>query len=145
MVRSLLGTGDEHPPQAISLGAYLYEPDAAILAAGLTATVAAEHELAAITPGIGYLTGDRVIADAALAGFAIREVLPLDKRRLRAPRQRNIGRLEIKKRGIDTDIEKLRQELRLSGERAATLVLLPRGGHATAILAERISHPTPAS
>ncbi len=146
VLRSIVGLGDEHPPQARSLGAYLYEPDAALLAAGLTATVAAEHQLAAITPGVGYLTGDRVLADAALAGFAVREVLPLDQRRLRALlRERNIGRLEIKKRGVDTDIEKLRQELRLSGEHAATLILLPRAGHATVVLADRMSNPTPAS
>ena len=75
---------DEHPPHAASLGEYLYEPDAAVLAAGLTATLAEQHDLAAITPGIGYLTGDQVVADPALAGFAIRDVLPFDRRRMRA-------------------------------------------------------------
>jgi len=40
--------------------------------------------------------------------------------------------------GVDVDIEKLRQELRPSGDQAATLVLLPRAGHPTAILAERM-------
>jgi hypothetical protein len=137
--RTILGTDDEHPPQAAALGEYLYEPDAAVLAAGLTATLAAEHDLTAISPGIGYLTGDRIVRDAALAGFAVRDVLPLDRRRLRAAlRQRGVGRLEIKKRGVDTDIEKLRHEMRLSGDSAATLILLPRAGHPTAILAERI-------
>ncbi|HVU41008.1 MAG TPA: class I SAM-dependent methyltransferase [Xanthobacteraceae bacterium] len=137
--RTILGVADEHPPHAASLGEYLYEPDAAVLAAGLTATLAAEHALAAITPGVGYLTGDRLVTDAALAGFAIRDVLPLDRRRLRAAlRAHGIGRLEIKKRGVDVDIEKLRQELKLSGDSAATLILLPRAGHPTAIVAERI-------
>ncbi|HEY4308502.1 MAG TPA: class I SAM-dependent methyltransferase [Pirellulales bacterium] len=139
-VRSITGAGDEHPPKADALGQYLYEPDAAVLAAELTADLAAEHDLAAITYGIGYLTGDRVLADPALAGFAIHEVLPLDRRRLRAVmRERRIGRLEIKKRGVDIDIEKLRQELKLSGDHSATLVLLPRDGHPTAIVAERLS------
>jgi len=138
-VRTLVGRGDERLPLAKELGQYLYEPDAAVLAAGLTATLAAEQELAAITPGIAYLTADHVVADPALACFAVRELLPLDKRRLRAVlRERLIGRLEIKKRGVDVDIEKLRRELRLEGDNMATLVLLPYAGRPTALLAERI-------
>jgi hypothetical protein len=138
--RSVIGGASDDVPIADSLGAYLYEPDAAVLAAGLTATLAEEHNLAAITPAIAYLTGDRPIVDAALACFQIDEVLPFDLRQLRgALRQRQIGRLEIKKRGVACEPERLRRELKLAGDAAATLIVLPIRGRPTAILAQRAS------
>jgi len=137
--RSVVGAASDEVPAAGSLGEYVYEPDTAVLAAGLTATLAAEHQLAAIAPSIAYLTGDRPIADAALACFRIDEVLRFDVRQLRgALRQRQIGRLEIKKRGVACEPERLRRELKLAGDATATLVVLPIRGRPTAILAQRV-------
>jgi len=137
-VRSIVGQAGDELPVAAALGQYLYEPDAAVLAAGLTATLAEEHSLSAITPGIAYLTADRTVVDLALASFRVREVFPFDIRKLRgALRERNIGRLEIKKRGVACQPETLRHELKLAGDAAATLILLPIAGRSMAILAER--------
>jgi len=138
-VRTIVGRAAEEPSLAPSLGAYIYEPDAAILAAGLSPVLAAEHGLAGITPGIAYLTGERPVADAALDCFAVREIMPLDVRQLRGLlHARHIGRLEIKKRGVDGTPEKLRRDLKLAGTASATLILLPISGRPTAVLAERV-------
>jgi hypothetical protein len=122
------------------IGRYLYEPDAAVLAAGLEGTLAAEHGLEAISPGIAYLTGDAPLCDAALAGFEIEDVLPLDLKQLRGVlHKRGIGRLEIKKRGLPHDPQRVRRDLALQGSAEATLVLTRRSGKAIALLCRRLS------
>jgi hypothetical protein len=137
--RSIVGGCGDEPPLADRIGRYVFEPDAAVLAAGLEGTLAAEHSLAAIAPGIAYWTGERAIADAALACFEVREVLPFRLRPLKSLlRARGIGRLEIKKRGVDHDPAELRRQLGLSGPQSATLLLFSRERRVTAILAERI-------
>ena len=82
----------------------------------------------------------RGLDDPALACFEISDVLPLDLKRVRALlRERNIGRLEIKKRGVDHDPHKLRRQLGLIGEESATLFVTRLRGRVTAILARRIN------
>ncbi len=118
---------------------YVFDPDPAVLAAGLTGVLAKQHQLKALAAGAVYLTGDSPIDDAALDCFEVDEVLPLDKKRLRRLlADRGIGRLEIKKRGLTIDPEKLRRELRLKGDAAAVLILARRGASASAIIARRV-------
>ncbi len=122
------------------VGRYLLEPDAAVLAADLTGTLAAHFELAAITPGIAYLTGDRPICDAALACFEVLEVMPYRPARLKAwLAERRIGQLEIKKRGVTEDPAVVRKQLNATGDQAATLILMPIQRSVTAILARRVT------
>jgi hypothetical protein len=136
--RSIVGVPCDDPPATGRVGSYLFEPDAAVLAAKLATTLAAEHRIARITAGIAYWTGDHPIDDPAMSCFKVCEVLPLDLKRVRellAARQ--IGRLEIKKRGVDCQPEKIRRHLRLSGSRSGTLLVARIGGRVTAIVAQR--------
>ncbi|MGD9721652.1 MAG: hypothetical protein AB7O59_05810 [Pirellulales bacterium] len=136
--RTILGIPCEEPPPASSVGRFVCEPDAAVLAAQLAGNLAAEHGLWRIAPGIAYWTGDAAVADPALACFEVEDVLPLDVKRVRALlRDRQIGRLEIKKRGVDCDPETLRKQFKLAGENAATLIVTRVRGRVTAILARR--------
>ena len=69
----------------------------------------------------------------------MREVLPADVKALaKALRERDIGRLEIKKRGVDVDPAALRPRLKLRGSGSATLLLTRIGNRRTAILADRV-------
>jgi len=134
-------TGQPGPIRTVArrIERYVFEPDPAVLAAGLTWALAEQHQLKALAAGAVYLTGDRPIDDAALGCFEVDEVLPLDKKRLkRLLADRGIGRLEIKKRGLDIDPERLRRELRLKGNAAAVLILARRGDSASAIIARRV-------
>ncbi len=141
-VRTVFGKADGTLAVTPRLGRYLFEPDATVLAAGLTATLAGEHGLAALAPGSPYLTADHPVIDPALTCFEVCEVLPLDPRRLRrALRGRGIGRLEIKKRGLPGDPEALRRRLSLCGSDEAVLILARRGPSAVAILARRLGNP----
>jgi hypothetical protein len=143
--RSLVGEPDDALPYdaqlpVAELGRYLHEPDSAILAAKLVGVAGREHGLSSIFVGSAYLTSDApIVDDAAWASFEIVEAIPYDVRKLRAwLAARGIGRLEIKKRGVDFDIERLRGELKLRGDDAACLILIRRGDRVTAVVARRL-------
>jgi hypothetical protein len=119
--------------------AYVFESHAAVLAAGLGASLAAEHDLCGLTPEGAYLTGPRAIHDPALAAFEVLDVLPFDIKQLKAYfREHNIGRLEVKKRGIDDDPERLRKQLLARGDHAATLLLYRGPQKRMAVVARRV-------
>lgn len=140
--RTIVGARPAQPAIGTRLGRYVFEPDAAVLAAGLCGALAAEHHLLAVAPKIAYLTGDAPLDDPALAAFEVLDVLPLDTRRLKAwLRQRQIGRLEIKKRGVTHEPEQLRRQLRVPGDEAAVLLLAPLALGVSAILAKRVAPP----
>jgi hypothetical protein len=137
--RTVVGVPGDSLPVASQLARYLYEPDASVLAAKLVNTLCAEHAVQSVSAGIAYLTGDQPIRDAALDSFEIVDVLPLDQKQLRAYcRERGLGRLEVKKRGVDVDVERLRKEIVSQGDNEATLILSPVLGRPKAIVARRI-------
>ncbi len=142
-LRTIIGTEGLEAPRCDRIGRYLYEPDAAVLAAGLEGALAAEYGLHAIESGIAYLTGDAALTDPALAAFEIEELLPFDIKQLRGLlAQRGIGRLEIKKRGVPRDPEQIRAQLALRGASEATLILTRHKGHIVALLGRRLSSST---
>lgn len=121
------------------LGAYLHEPDGAVIRARLIGDVARSLEAGMLDEHIAYLTSDAALTSAFVASFRVREVLPADVKALgKALRERGIGRLEIKKRGVDVDPAALRTRLKLRGSESATLFLTRIGSRRTAILADRI-------
>lgn len=139
VLRTLSGRPDARTPVAPQIGRYVFDPDAAVLAAKLVGTLAAEHALAAIDESVAYLTGDWPIHDPALACFEVTDVLPFDLKRLKQlVRSRGIGQLEIKKRGVRQEPEQIRRQLRLSGDHAAVLLVAPVERRVTAILAKRV-------
>lgn len=122
------------------IGRYVFEPDAAILAAKLEGALAVEQKLSAIAGGLAYYTADSPTVHRALACFEVLDVRPFRQRPLRMwLRERGIGRLEIKKRGVSIDPETLRRQLQLDGPNEATVLLAPVGGRITAILARRVA------
>ncbi len=141
--RTLTGMPNRPIPVVRAVDRYIFDIDAAVLAAHLQGVLVAEHDLSALAAGSTYLTGPRPIDDAALACFEVSDVLPLEVRRLaRHIADRAIGQLEIKKRGVEIDPEKLRRELKLRGNNEATLLITNVDGRYAAILAQRV-HATP--
>jgi len=136
---SVHGAPNSEIPLSPTVGRYILEPHAAVLAAGLACVLARQHDLSEVSPGIAYLTSDDVVDDPILSCFEVTEVLPFDPKYVKkAIRQRNIGDLEIKKRGVRVSPEQLRKELRPKGDESATLLLLPVQRKVRAILAKRI-------
>ncbi|GAA3923572.1 class I SAM-dependent methyltransferase [Microbacterium invictum] len=126
-----------------TLGEFIHEPEGAVIRARLIGEVARELEAGMVAPGIAYLTGDAAVTSPFVQTFRVREQLPFDVKRLGAAlRERGIGTLEIKKRGVDIDPAVLRTKLKLRGDASATLILTKMDGKRVAILADRVSATT---
>jgi SAM-dependent methyltransferase len=122
-------------------GRFVFDPDPSLLAANLLGAFAAEFELASLGAGSAYLTGDSPLDHGLASRFAVVDCLPLRAADIASYlAARNVGTLEIKKRGVETDPEAFRKKLKLRGNNPATLILTRIGRREVAIVAERESH-----
>lgn len=118
--------GAPTPPVTGPLGEWVFEPDGAIIRAGLTDAAAARLGAHRLDPQVAYLTGPGPVDSPWVTSFRVCEVLPWDEKVLRGwVRAHGVGILEIKKRGVDLDPAVLRRRLRPSGKSAATLLCTP--------------------
>jgi hypothetical protein len=117
------------------VGRFLYEPDGAVIRAGLVTAVAGLVAGRLVDEHIAYVTADAPAPTPYARGFEVLEELPYQEKQLRAAlRQRGIGRLTIKKRGVAVVPEQLRRRLALRGDAEATLVLTRVAGKGKALL-----------
>ncbi|MFM8319783.1 MAG: class I SAM-dependent methyltransferase [Chloroflexota bacterium] len=101
------------PPTSPPL-AWLYEPDPAVLRAGLVRQLAAELGASQLDPDIAYLTGEHPVDTPFARRWAVDAWMPFQLKRLRAAlRERRAGRLTVKKRGSPIEPQELLQSLRL--------------------------------
>lgn len=135
---SFVGSPEIESEIATSIGRYLYDTDPALRAAGLTGALAVEMQLFSLQQGAAYLTADAAVAHPLLSAFEVQEVLPLRTSTLaKHLASLGIGQLEIKKRGVTVDPQRLRKQLKLRGDRQATLLLTLLGDREIAVLAQR--------
>lgn len=136
-----LPAGDEEGIGTV--GEYLFEPDGAIVRAGLITALCAPLGAHRISAPIAYLTGDRPASGVAarlVRQWRIAEVLPAGLKPLRrALVERGIGRVVIKKRGADIDPAQVRRRLKLPAGRPATLVFTRIGEDHVVLLAEELA------
>lgn len=115
---------------------YLYEPDAAVLRAGLVETLGIQLDAAQLDPDIAYLTSDRLVQTPFARVWPVEDWLPFSMKKLRsALRQRNVGQVVVKKRGSPLSPEALVRELRLSGSEERVVFLTHLRGRPIVILA----------
>jgi len=120
-----------------AVGDFLYEPDGAVIRAGLVTAVAAGVGGGLVDPHMAYVTGDAPFRTPFARGYRVVERLPYREKQLRAAlHERGVGRLTIKKRGVQVVPEELRKRLALKGDAEATLVMTRVAGQGTALLVE---------
>jgi len=121
------------------VGAYLYEPDDAVIRAGLVAGFSRCVAGHLLDPHIAYVGADELTSTSLARAYLVREQLPFRHKQLRAAlRERDVGTLTIKKRGVDVVPELLRQRLRLTGSVPATLVMTRVDGTGCVLLVEPV-------
>ncbi len=116
---------------------YLYEPDGAVIRAHLVQALARQLNATLLDPEIAYLTSDTAVVTPFARCFRLEDALPFQLKRLRHYLQeRNVGSVTIKKRGSPLDPDKLRQQLRLRGDRRIhrVLFLTQLGGEAAVLI-----------
>src|SRR6185436_4445603 len=112
------------------VGPWLYEPDRAVIRAGLTGALTAAVDGLELDSGVGYVTSERCVDVGYARKFAVTEAMPFNVKALRTwLRDRDVGRVTIKKRGVTLDADGLRRQLRLTGSVEMTLVLTRIAGH----------------
>lgn len=111
------------PPAGPPLG-YLYDPDPAVIRAGLVADLARLLDARQLDPSIAFFTSEHCQPTPFARVLVIEDALPFNRKRL-AERLRNlkVGRVEILRRGSAVDPELLRRQLRLTGTEHRILVL----------------------
>ncbi len=120
------------------VGGYLFEPDGAVIRAGLVGQVAAAVTGRLVDPSIAYVTADQLVRTPLARAYAVQDVFPFQLKRLRTwLRDRGVGRLTIKKRGTAVEPEQLRRQLRLdtnAGSAEATIVLTRVAGRQSVLV-----------
>lgn len=135
----LTAPADAEDAPVRELGAYLHEPDGAVIRARLIGDVARMLDAGMLDEQIAYLTGDAALTSPFVQSFRVRETMPANPKAINAVLRRNdIGTLEIKKRGMDIDPAAFRKKLSLRGVESATLILTRTGSRRLAILADRV-------
>jgi hypothetical protein len=124
-IAELTAQADSPDAEAGELGRYLLEPDGAVIRARLIGDLARRVGGTMIDPTIAWITTDGAPETPFGQVFEVVERFPIDiktlKRELGA---RDIGVLEVKKRGVDVDPAAFRHKLGLRGSRSATLVAI---------------------
>ncbi|TMR18676.1 methyltransferase domain-containing protein [Nonomuraea turkmeniaca] len=107
-----------------AMGRYIYEPDGAAIRAHLVGEVAELVGGRLLDPLVAYIAADEPVDTPWAARYEVDEIMPFSLKKLRAAlRERQIGNVTIKKRASALDIERLRTDLRLSGEKSAVIIL----------------------
>ncbi|WP_254409344.1 class I SAM-dependent methyltransferase [Streptomyces sp. AC495_CC817] len=136
----LTAGADAHDAETRELGAYLHEPDGAVIRARLIGDVARSLEAGMLDERIAYLTSDAALTSPFVQSFYVRETMPANPKAISAVLKANdVGTLEIKKRGMDVDPAAFRKKLSLRGDQSATLILTRIGDRRLAILADRVA------
>ncbi len=129
------------PPEAEvgPTGGYLYEPDGAVIRAGLVSLVAERVQGRLVDRTIAYVTSDHLVDEPVARAYRVLDVMPFGLKRLRtALRERGVGRVTIKKRGTAVVPEQLRAQLDLRGDAEATVVLTRVAGSQQVLLVEPV-------
>lgn len=128
---------------------YLYEPDGAVIRAGLVADVALQLGGHLLDEHIAYICAPELVDTPFARAYKVLEVMPYNVKALKAwVKDNGIGVLDIKKRGTSVTPEELRKQLlagskngvktggKKAATRTATLVLTRIGEDRVAIAVE---------
>jgi hypothetical protein len=139
------GSSYDRDHQDVALGpaeGYLYEPDGAVIRAGLVADVARQLGGHLLDPHIAYICAPELAATPFARAYKVLEVRPFNVKKLKAwVKASRIGVLEIKKRGTAVAPDELRKTLLTGsgkGPNKATLVLTRIGDDRVAIVVEPV-------
>lgn len=125
-VASLFLAADQ-PPALAALaepGAFFYEPDPAVIRAGLVGPLANQIGAAQIDRSIAYLTASHALATPFARCWSVLEWMPFSLKRLQARlRALDAGAVTVKKRGSPLETDALARKLSGSGSRTLVVVL----------------------
>lgn len=121
---SLTGEDQPKPLPLNEPQGYLYEPDGAVLRAGLVAKLGEQLSAYQLDRDIAYLTADQEIPSPFARVWQIEDWFAFNVKRLRSfLRERNVGQITVKKRGSPLQPQELIRMLRLQGDHQRVVFL----------------------
>jgi hypothetical protein len=125
-----------------SPGKYLFDPDPAVVRAGLVDLCAERLGLWRLDDADEYLSGSAPVDSPFVTPFEICELLPNNPTAIRkAIRSAGLGSVEIKCRHVPVDADAVRRKLPLEGSGSGVLVFARIAGKARALLCRRLQPP----
>jgi hypothetical protein len=121
---SLVADDSRSPLPLGEPGAYLYEPDPAVLRAGLVSVLGSQIGAYQVDPDIAYLSAENQVVTPFARVWQVEDWFPFGVKRLRTYlRERGVGKIVVKKRGSPLQPEELIRMLRLSGDEQRVVFL----------------------
>lgn len=139
VVGSVFGQPDQPVDFASEPGEFIYEPHAAVRAAGLVAELANQCGLRRIGLDTSYVTGDSVAPCGTMSAFRVHDSMAFDRKRVKQQiRKLGLGHLEVKTRGAGL-VPAVEQKTLSSGEpgKPGCVFLFAVEGKVRAVLTER--------
>ncbi|NBO92449.1 MAG: class I SAM-dependent methyltransferase [Planctomycetia bacterium] len=134
---TLAGDCSTEPPPPDAVGAWLIDPDPAVIRAGLVGDLAARLHAWPLDASVAYLTADAWEPTPFARAWPVRDAMPLHLNTLRDHlRTAGVGRVNVLRRGVPLDPDDLIRRLKLKGHGVANLVLTPHEGRPWAIICE---------
>jgi hypothetical protein len=129
------GQKQEHLLPITEPQAYIYEPDPAVLRAGLVEELGLQLDAAQLDPDIAYLTTAQQVETPFARSWEVDAWFPFQLKRLRQElRARSVGRVTVKKRGSPLQPEDLIQKLKLTGDEERVVLLTHLQGKPIVVL-----------
>lgn len=123
------------PPQR-----YVFDPDPAIVRAGLVDVAASQLGLSRLDEAEEYLTGSDPVDSPFVRAFEVLDVIGHHSKDVRRYfRGTGYGQLEIKCRHLPVDANRVRRQLTLTGDSAGVLIFARLAGRARALVCRRIA------
>jgi len=123
------------------LGNFVFDPDPAVVRAGLIDLLCAEAGFARLDDAEEYLTADELLESSFVTPFRVLRDLANNERGIKkALRELGCGRLEIKARRLPIEVERLHRAMPTGGDRPLVLLFARVAGKARAIIAERVAN-----
>jgi len=117
-------------------GTFIYEPDPAVLRAGLVRTLAARLDAWQLDEQIAYLCNDTRRETPYARCWQVEDWMPFQMKRLRAYlRARKVGQVTVKKRGSALTPAEVQRALKLKGDRRRVIFLTQLRGRPIVIIA----------
>ena len=134
-----LRAADAPVPPVRRPGAFLLEPDGAVIRAHLVAELAGLVGGWLLDPTIAYLSGDVAVPTPFGTWYAVLDVVPFSLKGVRERlRALDVGPVVIKKRGTAVLPEEFRKQLKLTGSRELTVVLTRQAGRQIALIVKPV-------
>jgi SAM-dependent methyltransferase len=131
----------EHPPtvEVTPIGAYLFDPDPAVVRAGLDNLLAAKLAATRFDPGVAGLTGDKPVSSPFVTAYRVEVVLEFHPKKIGTwLKKRSVGRVTPVKRGADVDTDAVVRGWKLVGDDHRFVIFTRAAGKAVAVVAERV-------